>query len=37
MVIGGTNVEKDDATLTHKNIGIVLHRYWYVIFIMTCI
>jgi len=40
MVIGGTNIEMDvdDATLTHKNIGIVFHFYWYVIFIfMTCI
>jgi len=38
MVIGGTgtNIETendDDLALTNKNIDIVLHRYWHIIFI----
>jgi len=42
MVIGGTgtNIETDnddDVALTNKNIGIVFHRYSYVIFIMEFI
>ena len=42
MVIGGTgtNIETDNddgVALTNKNIGIVFHRYWYIIFIMEFI